>query len=120
MKYYFAIIILAAGLILSSCSPNVSTKIFNDNYRNSVPANETVLVYNLLMDEPKDAFVVGSIDIDDTGFTVNCGRVRIMSLVKEEARKMGANAVKVTSLKEPDMISSCYRISAMALVVDKE
>ena len=120
MKYLFLIFILAAGLSLSSCSPQLSTKIINDNYRNSIPSNEAVVVYTILMDEPEDALLIGSIDIGDSGFTVNCGRERIMELAKEEARKMGANAVKITSFKEPDLESSCYRVTAMALVIDKE
>jgi hypothetical protein len=56
--------------------------------------------------------VVGSISLDESGFSTNCKEPDARLILKEEACLLGADVVQITNEKQPSFISSCYRVSA--------
>ncbi len=47
----------------------------------------------------------------DSGLSTDCSFNSLMYKAKVEARKLGANIVKVVQKKKPDLWSSCYRLT---------
>lgn len=56
--------------------------------------------------------VIGSIELKETGFTVNCDEEDALQFLREEACLQGANIVHITAEKRADLLSSCYRPTA--------
>lgn len=56
--------------------------------------------------------IIGTIELGETGFTVNCDEEDALQFLKEEACLQGANIVHITSEKRSDFLSSCYRPTA--------
>lgn len=71
----------------------------------------TVLSKNDKNEIPKDAIPKGSIKIGD-GMRINCGYTETIERARGMARENGANLIKITELKLPDGLSSCYRLRA--------
>jgi len=55
---------------------------------------------------------LGTIKLDDSGFTSNCSKSRAFSFLKDEACKIGANVVIINEEALPNLGSSCYRCIA--------
>ena len=62
---------------------------------------------------------VGHIYIGDTGLSIDCGWDTVMRNLRENACAAGADAVQVTSFKQPDWVSTCYRVDADFYVYTK-
>jgi hypothetical protein len=52
----------------------------------------------------------GTIRFADSGFSTDCDFYSNLSKARKRAREIGANIVKITESKSPDIISSCHRI----------
>lgn len=110
-------LIIGCVLFLSSCSPKVSTSI-SKKYE-TLDYREEVHIFGIKDAVPANAEVLGQMKIGDSGFTTNCGWDVVISLAKSEARKIGGNAIKITSHKPPSaMGSTCHRITANILKVE--
>jgi hypothetical protein len=59
--------------------------------------------------------VVGEIKVKDMGLALDCDYDKVIQLLTEKAKIMGANALQITEHKLPDSWSSCHRITAKAL-----
>lgn len=105
---FFSFII---SMIVISCAPAITNKLTNKSY--NALSQETV-VYVLEEDEdvPDQSELIGEIKVGDSGFTTDCGYDKILSEARNTARNSGANIVKITKIKRPDMLSTCYRIVA--------
>ncbi len=104
-------------LLTSSCSPKVSTSI--SKHYAALDYREEVAVFMPADDFPADAEVVGTVKIGDSGFSTDCGLDVAIEKAKEEARKAGGNAIKVTRHQPPSFwTSSCHRIKADILRID--
>jgi hypothetical protein len=82
-----------------------------------LPKDHPVTVYELWDTLPRNHRIIGSINIGDSGFSVNCGWDAVLERALNECRKMGGNALKLVSVIEPSWESSCYRITAHALYI---
>lgn len=107
---------LAAGalLFITGCAPSVYT-----NIQKSYPARiegSTVLVYDITDSLPEPAELLGSISIQDSGFSVNCNYEAVMQRAKDETNKIGGNGLRLLLHKEPSLASSCHRIAADMLL----
>ncbi len=60
---------------------------------------------------PPSAKKIGSVKMLD-GWRFNCGYTKTLEAVSEKAKELGGNAIVVTSVKSPDLWSTCYRIWA--------
>jgi hypothetical protein len=115
MKKVSRLIMLISLIPLSSCTPLVITKL-----ETSLPLIDTTQVIKVLglsTDIPADAEVLGTIKIGDSGFTVNCTYKVVLDKAKQEARKVGGNAIKITEHIPPGF-SSCHRITAKILKIN--
>nr|WP_319569649.1 hypothetical protein [uncultured Draconibacterium sp.] len=113
------LIILTIALLfaLSGCSPKVVTSISKKN--EPLDYTEKVAVIELSQAIPSGADELGEIKIGDAGFSTNCSWEVVIEKAKEEARKVGGNAIKITEHKLPSIMgSSCHRIKAKILKID--
>lgn len=100
-------------IILFGCASIVSTT--HTTYFPPTPTSEPVTVYGLNDAIPANVKNIGTIKIGDSGFSVDCGWNQVIEKAKNECRKIGGNGIKLISVYEPDIISSCYRITAYIL-----
>lgn len=106
------------SLILTGCNAKVSTQITK-----TYPAiDSTQNIHVLRWEEslPENTEVIGMVEVGDNGLTGNskCTYEAVIEKAKEEARKAGGNAIKITKHKIPDVISSCHRITADILHIE--
>lgn len=81
-------------------------------FSQALPADAPVLILQENEPAPASAKQVGSIRIKDGGFKMRCGYEQTMEEARNKAREQGANIVKITQLKRPDALSTCYRLRA--------
>jgi hypothetical protein len=82
------------------------------NYSRLNPQDD-VIVYSEGATLPGDIQIIGKTEIGDSGFTTNCGLDVVIEKAKNEARKIGANAIVITQHVLPSVWgSSCHRIKA--------
>lgn len=61
---------------------------------------------------------LATIQIGESGMTVNCGFSNVMNLAEKTARNMGGNCMVIKYVQMPDLWSSCYRITAEVYRLD--
>lgn len=111
------IYLIFVGTVIFSCSPKVASKI-SSSYQPLTQSQE-IAVIEMSQPHPKNAAVLGSIKIGDSGFTTKNGTYEaVLNIAKEQARQAGGNVVKITEHKSPDMFSTIHRIKADILRVD--
>jgi len=96
-------------MLFAGCASTVTAKLA----ASYAPLNENEPIYILDVNEPlpSQSELVGSVNIGDSGFSSNCGYDKVLSLVKDNARKSGANIVQISKVFVPNlMTSSCYRM----------
>jgi hypothetical protein len=97
--------------VLYSCAPTISTTSIQ-NYIQLNP-QDTVIVYREGETLPSDIKIIGKTKIGDSGFTTNCGLDVMIEKAKNEARKIGANAIVITQHIRPSVWgSTCHLITA--------
>jgi hypothetical protein len=105
------LLILISTIVLSSCSPLISTT--STQTFTSLKTQEDVIVFQKEATLPKNIQLIGKTEIGDSGFTTNCGLDVMIEKAKIEARKIGANAIVITEHILPSIWgSSCHRIKA--------
>ncbi len=108
---------IAIVLLFSACSPKVATTITQTE--KPLDYTEEVAVIPLSEAIPDGSRELGEIKIGDTGFSTNCSWEVVIEKAKEEARKAGGNAIKITEHKPPSVFgSSCHRITATIIKTD--
>lgn len=117
MKNISLLVALMSVIIFNSCAPKVTTSISKTQATTNY--NEDIVVYSVSDPFPENCEVLGTVKIGDSGFTMKCNLEIVTNLAKIEARKAGGNAVKITEHKTPDLISTCHRINASILKVNK-
>jgi hypothetical protein len=100
-------------LFLTSCSPKLTSTIHKTYPPLQYPAE--VKVFEIYESVPLNAEKLGTVKVGDSGFSINCNYAAVLDMTKNEARRVGGNAVKITEHKYPDLISSCHRITADVL-----
>ncbi len=63
---------------------------------------------------PQNIYRIGSIVVGENGLTPDgkCTYEACMQVIEEESRKVGAQLVYLVRVKEPDLHSTCYNITA--------
>ncbi|MEI7503652.1 MAG: hypothetical protein WCJ61_10250 [Paludibacter sp.] len=110
MKKLVPITLISILFLLSSCAPKIITSI-TKNYA-ALDSTQEVKVIELTEEVPLQSELLGEVKIGDSGFTNKCDLPTVLAAAKLEARKVGGNAIKITSHHIPDYASSCHRISA--------
>ncbi|MDY0078760.1 MAG: trypsin-like peptidase domain-containing protein [Bacteroidales bacterium] len=113
MRRIINTLIFLALMIMTSCSSTIRTTAVK-----SYPPNhsaEPIIIYNSNDQLPAQTEKIGTIKIDDSGFSVGCGWEKVLEKAKKECRKKGGTAIQIVSVYEPDYSSTCYRLSAIIL-----
>ncbi|MFA7380322.1 MAG: hypothetical protein WC150_07675 [Bacteroidia bacterium] len=117
MKHLRLFIFFSGIAFLSSCSMRVHTQITSLAPRGT-QVDTSVTVFHLKDMAPPDAQVLGLVTITDPGFATRCQYEVVVELARKEARKAGANALKIFHHVEPlPMGGSCHEISARLLLL---
>ena len=107
MTRYFIIFLVT---MLTSCVPKIGSNIIVK--QNSLLNSETVLVLQKEDIFNNDGIEIGVLNSSDNGFSSNCSYENIIAIFIAMARTNGANIVKISERKTPDVISNCDRITA--------
>jgi len=117
MKKNYGLIIIISLILLSSCSPKISTNL-SKTYA-PLDYKQEIVTIGLSESEPDNLEVLGQVKIGDTGFSTKCGYDIMINKAKLEARKAGGNAIKIVEHKPPTFFgSSCHRITAKILKIE--
>ena len=107
MRQLYILLILT---LLSSCSPKIGSTIISK--QNPLSDSEMVLVLQKEDTFVNDGIEIGSIKSGDNGLSMNCTYNEIIEKLRQLARQNGANIIKITEQKSPDLWSTCERIKA--------
>ncbi len=99
---------ISVVLILTSCASTIKTTITNQE--KTLTTNDKVAFLDMNHEVPENAIRIGNAKFGDSGFSTDCGFNSNLVKARKIARENGANIVKVTESKKPDLWSSCYRI----------
>lgn len=99
---------MSVTLILTSCASTVKTNI--SNKETALTTNDKVAFLDLNHKVPETAKKIGNAKFGDSGFSTDCDFNSNLIKARQIARENGANIVKVTETKKPNLWSSCYRI----------
>ncbi len=116
-KLYF-VAFLSITLFFTACGPSVNATLNKSVSYPVIDHKQDIVVLSLYIDIPKEAIVIGKIKISDSGFSTDCDYQTAIERAKLEARKAGGNAIKITSHKQPDIWSTCHRITADILRIE--
>ena len=99
--------ILIFGLL--GCIPKITLSLINQQLALSLEESVALLdVYHHLPEG--DNTLVGQIRFQDSGFSTDCNFNSLLNRARQEARRHGANIVKIIEKRAPDLISTCYRL----------
>lgn len=99
---------MSAVLILTSCASTIKTNI--SNKETALTTNDKVAFLDLNHNIPETAKKIGNAKFGDSGFSTDCDFNSNLIKARQIARENGANIVKVTESKKPNLWSTCYRI----------
>ncbi len=107
---------MLAVILAASCSPKVVTHI--STLRAPLGYAEPITVTE---DLPRfrDAQLVGTVEVSDSGFSIDCGYDEVVALAVAEVRKAGGNYLHINVHRRPDWISSCHWIAGTIFYVDE-
>lgn len=109
MKQITKIILVITFIGFTSCSPKISSNFTNKQPKLSI--DDKVALLDIDDKLPNSKLIkVGDLRFQDSGFSTDCSFNSLMNMARTEARKNGANIVKVIDKKKPDLWSSCYRL----------
>lgn len=116
MKRLALFAILIAVVLLSSCAPmRISTSMLK-KYP-PLENNAPVEVFFQASEVPNNSEVMGLVSTSGGNGTASnkCDSISVTELLKEEARKVGGNAILVTQYTKPVSQSSCHQMSGQIL-----
>ncbi len=108
-----SLIILTLFFIMG-CAATIRYTALGEN-RSPKPDDYLVHVYELSDDIDIEYEVIGKIHVGESGMTVNCDYGEMIAITIDQAHKVGADAIRLVEVQEPDFFSSCYRITALVL-----
>lgn len=104
-------------LLLTACSPHVTTKVVK-SYP-PVVVTDSVKVYESGDVIPNSAEPIGYVSVTDAGATTKCKYDQVLWIAREETAKVGGNGFVVTEHKTPAIWgSSCHQISGTMLYIN--
>lgn len=98
-------------LVLFSCAPKVKRYVYVKEYK-ALAAEEEIQILGEYDKRPPMKNRVAFIKVKDSGFTTDCGYDLMMGLALTEARKLGANVLKIREHRKPGEYGTCDQIFA--------
>lgn len=108
MKQMTKFLFLITVIGFTSCSPKISSNFTNPQPK--LATDEKVALLDIEHKLPENVVKIGELKFQDSGFSTDCSFNSLMAQARTEARKNGANIVKVIDKKKPGLWSSCYRL----------
>ena len=108
MKQMTTMLFLVTVIGITSCSPKITSNLTNPLPKLSI--EDKIALLDLEHKLPENIVKVGDLRFQDSGFSTDCSFNSLMNQARIEARKNGANIVKVVEKKKPDLWSSCFRL----------
>ena len=111
---------LISCFLLWSCGPKKEIKTISEHPPLSY--NEEVRIFAFEDRFPDGGKVLGVVKLGDNGmFSSGCTYEDVVGIAEMEARKIGANVVKITEHKKPSFWNgSCHTITAILIRIDEE
>ena len=110
----FVFFVFTLSFLLSSCAVQTDVNVFSQP-KGSKPLGCPLEIYRNSNQITKEYEIIASINLEDSGFSVACGRGKAMTIIRDEACAVGGDAVLITNERGPDIFSSCYRANATIL-----
>jgi hypothetical protein len=95
-------------IVLFSCNAVIKENV-TKKY-DALPIDSQIAILDVNQPIPEKSELMGTIKFADSGFSTDCDFYSNLSKARKRAREIGANIVKITESKSPDIISSCHRI----------
>ncbi|PIE57117.1 MAG: hypothetical protein CSA34_00615 [Desulfobulbus propionicus] len=111
-------LVLSLALLFTSCATQVDY-VSNSTGNAPRPENCDIDLYLPGTTIDRDYRVIGSLFIGDAGLTIECGQTTVLQQAKAKGCQVGADAILLTEVKEPDWISTCYRLKGSMIVYSK-
>jgi hypothetical protein len=108
IKVYF---IYLLAIIFSGCSYKI-TKNYKAPTNSIVEESASPLIVKMKDITGINSEYLGSIMLNDAGFTIKCSESHAMEILNAEAKKLNANLVNIKVEYTRDISSSCYRCYA--------
>lgn len=105
------IIIATVSFFLLSCNATIKSNMISQN--KPLTIDDKVAFLDVNHKVPEDSKKIGEAKFQDSGFSTNCDFNTNLIRARKLARENGANIVKVTKKKAPDLWSTCYRIEVV-------
>ncbi|MGY5351819.1 hypothetical protein ACXGQW_04530 [Wenyingzhuangia sp. IMCC45533] len=119
MKKILKLLLLLVTGLLTSCSPKVKSVITSKQKALSYDAELFVFTEKEII--PDGLKEIGKVSLGDSGFTTKCNYETMLEIAKLQARKIGANVVKITEHKFPSVLgSTCHRLKATLYYMDAD
>lgn len=116
MKRISLFALIVSFLVLSGCSPKIASNI-TKSYA-ALPAESPVEVFYTKSNLPVKSEVLGNVSVKDSGMSTKCDSSTVINKIKNEARKVGGNAVVIEKHTRPsNWGSSCHQMEALVLNV---
>jgi hypothetical protein len=104
--------LLALSVLLTGCT-TVTRYEAKTKAHPAKPADHPIYLYPREVRVPRPYEVIGVMEIRDTPFTMFGGSFESeIAALRERARKVGADAVQLTSVEQPDFLHAKYRMDA--------
>lgn len=62
--------------------------------------------------------IIGKIKIGDSGLSTKCSESDALNIIKNEGCQIGADVAILSDIKQPDLMSSCYRVTGEFIKLD--
>ena len=97
--------------MVQGCAPSSNLKTVEE--KDPLPGDCRPLVFLPVDQLPESYEIIATVKHGDTGLSVHCSKEDIRVKMSAEACSAGANGIVIKKEKKPDLISSCYRVSAV-------
>ena len=126
MKRIIYLFIFSIAIIINSCSPKITTRL----YKNFPPLDFTQEIKVLAITDsiPVKSTQLGTVKLEDSGMTTKCKYDDLIEVAKNEARKVGGNVIKVIEHIPPHsemhgftfVYSNCHQITVLILKITEQ
>ena len=106
--------VLLAVLAISSCAPSVEF-ISTGITRTPKPADYRMIILDRSERLSENCKSLGDIHVTAGFLSSHCDFDQVLLKLADKGREVGADAVKITAIHEPDTVSSCYRMDGTAV-----
>ena len=110
------VVVSSLCCVLAGCGPSVHIRQYPGYELPPVAAATCdAQIYREVEEVPHRYREIAEVAIGDSGFTIDCGRERMMSELRKQTCRLGGDAALITMSDAPDLWSSCVRIQATVI-----